>query len=129
MTIRENVGNATVSYPPFSCPPMHTHTCIHIRTRIHAERVPTIVSHAITRSVFWREAKRCREIRNDSKKISVLKRSANLGRLSTARKQGGNLILRAGHAILIISVVFFFGEMIYVLRFFFYVVIKIVIYI
>lgn len=115
-------------YPihPFPARPC---THIHTRTRIHAERVPTIVSHAITRSVFWREAKHCREIRNDSKKISVLKRSANLGRLSTARKQGGNLILRAGHAILIISVVFFFGEMIYVLRFFFYVVIKIVIYI
>lgn len=47
--------------------PFPARPCTHAHA--YTERVATIVSHAITRSVFWREAKRCREIRNDSKKI------------------------------------------------------------
>lgn len=97
MTIRENVENATVSYPPFSC--LHTHT--RARRASSYDRFARNYTIRLLARGKTRDSKRFQE-------DSVLKRSANLERLSTARKQGGNLILRAGHAILILSVFFFF---------------------
>lgn len=78
MTIRENVGNATVSYPPFSCPPMHA------RTRIHGARE---CYDRFARNYTIRLLARGETLPRDSKRFqedSVLKRSANLERLSTA---------------------------------------------
>lgn len=61
----EKRWNATVTIHPF---PGRTPT---VPSSFTSMRVPTIVSHAITRSVFWYKprAKRSSEIGNDSKKI------------------------------------------------------------
>lgn len=100
--------------------PFPARPCTHAHARIHGASC----YDRFARNYTIRLLARGETLPRDSKRFqedSVLKRSANLERLSTARKQGGNLILQvSGHAILILSFLFSFGEMIYVLRSFFF---------
>lgn len=88
--------------------PFPARPCTHAHARIHGASC----YDRFARNYTIRLLARGETLPRDSKRFqedSVLKRSANLERLSTARKQGGNLILQVnGHAILILSFSFFF---------------------
>ena len=87
--------------------PFPARPCTHAHARIHGASC----YDRFARNYTIRLLARGETLPRDSKRFqedSVLKRSANLERLSTARKQGGNLILQvSGHAILILSFSFF----------------------